>query len=276
MKPMALACVVLISVSFAAPASAREYASDPKAEIEEKLGETIPMDLVFKDENGLPVRLGDLIEKPRPTILTLVYFRCPGICSPLMHEVAANVDKLELEPGKDFDLVTISFDYREGPELARQAKKNLLAKIEREVEPEDWRFLTGDKEQITAITDAVGFRYYMEKEDFVHAATVVFVNDEGKIIRYLGGLKLLPADLEMAIVDTMEGRQRSLMQRIQKLCYAYDYEGKTYVFLVNRVVLFVTLLFVGLFLAFLLLKPKRRESPTPPTGSSAASPLGSS
>jgi len=266
-----LLVVATTLVAGAGPAWAREYANDPQPGIEENVGGVIPTDLTFKDENGLTVNLRELIQ--RPTMLTLVYFRCPSICSPLMHELAATIDKLDMRPGEDYDLITVSFDDREGPELARQAKKNLLSRMKREMAPEHWRFLTGDAANITVLADTIGFRFRKDdKGDFVHAATVAFVDKDGRIGRYLGGLKLLPADVELAIVDTMEGRSRSIIQRIQKLCFAYDPEGKTYVFQVNRIVLFVTLLAVAIFLAFLLLRrPKRkREQAEKADGASSA------
>lgn len=274
MRHLASALLVLVAATTlvvgAGSAWAREYANDPQPGIEENVGGTIPTDLTFKDENGLTVNLRELIQ--RPTMLTLVYFRCPSICSPLMHELAATVDKIDMKPGEDYDLITVSFDDREGPELARQARKNLLSRMKREMAPEHWRFLTGDAANITVLADVIGFRFRKEKDDFVHAATVAFVDEDGQIRRYLGGLKLLPADVELAIVDTMEGRSRSIIQRIQKLCFAYDPEGKTYVLQVNRIVLFVTLLAVAIFLAFLLLRrPKRkREEGEKADGASSA------
>ena len=253
------------------PAWAREYANDPKPGIEENVGGVLPTDLTFKDENGLTVNLRELIQ--RPTLLTLVYFRCPSICSPLMHELAAVTDKMEMTAGEDYDLITVSFDDREGPELARQAKKNLLSRKKREIDPAHWRFLTGDAANITVLADVIGFRFRKVKEDFDHAATVAFVDKDGKIVRYLGGLKLLPADVELAIVDTMEGRSRSLMQRIQKLCFSYDPEGKTYVFQVNRIILFVTLFAVALFVAYLLIRRKPKPAPAKPADDASSAPV---
>jgi protein SCO1/2 len=267
--PLLLAAVAILVIG-AGPAWAREYASDPAPGIEEQVGAVLPTDLTFKDEDGLTVELRKLIT--RPTLLTLVYFRCPSICSPLMHEVAATLDMMDLRPGQDYDLITVSFDDREGPELARQAKKNLLSRMKRPIDPDSWRFLTGDAANITVLADTVGFRFHKDgKGDFVHAATVVFVDKDGQVVRYLGGLKLLPADVELAIVDTMEGRSRSIMQRIQKLCFAYDPDGKTYVFQVNRIVLFVTLLAVGLFVAYLLIRPKKKRPELSPGEDAAPS-----
>jgi protein SCO1/2 len=248
-----LCALVLVVTAFCTPGVlAQGYANDKTVGVEEKLGEVIPLDLAFKDEAGNPVTLGEFITKP--TVLTLVYFRCPSICSPLMHEVAATVDKLDQVPGIDFNLLTVSFDDREGPDLARIAKANLLDEMEKKIDPGSWRFLTGDAENIAPLTDSVGFRFKRDKEDYLHPATVIFLSPEGKIVRYLGGLKLLPADMKMAIIDAAEGTPRSIMQKIQRLCFSFDPEGRTYVLQVNRIVLFATLFLLGVFLVFLLVK----------------------
>ena len=232
------------------------YADSKTVGIDEQLGKTIPLDLTFNDEQGKPVTLRSLIDKP--TVLTLVYFRCPGICSPLMHEVAATVDEMDLEAGIDYDLITVGFDAREGPDLARVAKKNLLAGMDNKIPDESWRFLTGDERNIAALTGSVGFLFRKKDQDFEHPGTVIFLSEEGKIVRYLGGLKLLPADMKLAVYDAAEGKARSFMQQVQALCYSYDPEGKTYVLKVNRIVLFVTLFLLGVFLLFLLLKRKTK------------------
>jgi len=232
-----------------------DYASDASPGIEEKLGDTIPLDLTFTNEEGETVILDECID--RPTILLLVYLRCASICSPIMHEVARTVDKLEMEAGKDFNLLTVSFDMTDTPGIAKTGKANLLDSMEKRIPPASWRFLTGGPKNITALTKAVGFRFRREKEDFVHAGTVIFLSAEGKIVRYLPGLSLLPADVKMALVDAAEGRPRSLMTKLQRLCYSYDPEGKTYVFQVNRIVLFATLFGLALFLAYILLKRKK-------------------
>jgi protein SCO1/2 len=249
--------LVLAALPGGTAAAQEGYAGDETVGVDEKLGETIPLDLTFNDEAGNAVRLGEVITKP--TVLTLVYFRCPSICSPLMHEVAATVDKLDLTPGIDYDLLTVSFDAREGPELARNAKNNLLDEMETKVPPDSWRFLTGTAEHIAKLTKSVGFRFKKEKEDFMHAATVIFLSKEGKIVRYLGGLKLLPADMKMAIIDAAEGHPRSIMQKIQRLCFSFDPEGRTYVLQVNRIVLFGTLFLLGIFLVYLLVKGKAKS-----------------
>jgi len=230
------------------------YADDKTVGIDEKLGETIPLDLEFFDEDGERVNFGDLFTLP--TVLTMVYFNCPSICSPLMHELASVVDELDLTPGVDYNLVTVSFDIDETPELARAAKKNLLEGMDRKIPPESWRFLTGDAANVMRLTDATGFRFKREGEDFVHAGTIVYLSKEGKIVRYLPGLEILPANMKFAIIDANNGKARSFIQTIQRLCYRPDDEGRGYVFQINRVILAGTLLFVGIFLAVILFRRK--------------------
>jgi protein SCO1/2 len=243
---------------------------NPRVGIEEHLDTTIPLaDLTFTDEDGNPVVLADLFGKP--VILTLVYFSCPGICTPLLNELSRVVQQSRMVPGKDFRMVTISFDPDEGFELARLKRINMLGAMEQNVPaPEDWRFLVGDEENIRKIVDAVGFRFVRDKNgiDFVHAASVMFLSPEGKIVRYLNTTRFNPADLEMAVIDAAEGRSRSLMQKVERLCYAYDPEGQAYVLKINRIILGITLVFVLLFVGFLVLrKPAARR---PPAGSEGA------
>ncbi len=224
--------------------------------IVEHLGDRLPLqELSFLDEEGRPITLKELSD--RPIVLTLVYYKCPGICTPLLQELAAAVDKCDLSPGEDYRIVTISFDPTETAELARPKKANMIAEVKsKEVPPNGWRFLTGNTKNVRHITEAVGFRYIQDKNkvDFVHAATVIFLSTDGMIARYLNGTRINPADLKLAVIDASEGRARSFMQKIQKLCYSYDPEGRAYVLKMNRIILGVTLLFAMAFGGFLVFK----------------------
>lgn len=247
------------------------YAFD-KIQIEEKLEAVLPEGLHFRDEEGKDVELRSLIT--RPTALLLVYLRCPNVCSPLMREVAHTVDELDLTPGIDYDLVTVSFDARETPSLARKGKVNLLADMERKIPPESWHFLTGNGENIRKLSESVGFYFKRDKEDYLHDSAVIFLTKDGEVVRYLypGRQRtkedrnktvpaILPADMELALNDARDGNARSFMQKIQSLCYAYDPAGRGYVLNVNRIILVVTLTLLGIFLAVLLIK--RKKNPTP-------------
>ncbi len=144
--------------------------------IVEKLGDTIPMDLDFLNENNDTVTLGQLINKP--TILFFVYFDCPNICSPLMDGVADVVSKLDLDSGKDYQIITISFNTKDTPEKAKEKKKNFVQKISKENQ-KYWIYLTGVQENITTITDAVGYKYKAQGLDFAHASAIMVLKPAG-------------------------------------------------------------------------------------------------
>jgi len=264
-----LALLLVAMTSAAAPSAGQQGVAE--VGIDERLGEVLPLEsFTFADEDGNPIVLKELFD--RPVILTLVYFRCPSICTPLLQELSRNVNNCDLAPGRDYRIVTISFDPTETPELARAKKKNFLATLDKkDVSPDAWRWLTGNEQMIRRITDAVGFRYVKDKNgvDYVHAATVMFLSKDGKIVRYLNGVEFNPADLKMAVIDATQGRARSFMRTVQAFCYAYDPTSRGYVLQFNRVILGITVLFVMGFGGFLLFRKNRRsESPRKPGGES--------
>jgi protein SCO1/2 len=241
-------------------------AQSPSVGIDQHLGSMLPLDeLTFTDEDGKKVVLKDLFDKP--VVLTLIYLRCPGICSPLLNEEARVADLSDLVPGQDYRLISISFDPSETPDLAQRKKTNLLATMKRhKVSPDGWRFLVGDERNIKRLADAVGFYYVRDKNgvDFVHAAAVVFISPEGKVSRYLQGVQFNPPDWKMAVLDASEGHARSFMQSVQKLCFAYDSTKGSYVLAINRIILGVSLVVVVLFVLYLV---RRKPKTAPPTDS---------
>ncbi|MBP7866838.1 MAG: SCO family protein [Acidobacteria bacterium] len=226
--------------------------------IDEHLGTFLPKDLVFLDEAGKPVRLGELIRKP--TLLALVYFRCPGICTPLLEGLADVLNQLRSEPGKDFQVVTISFHAGDTPELARQKKANFLKILTRPFPPESWHWLTGDQAAIDAVTAAVGFRYVRQGKDYAHPGAIYFISDQGKICRYLYGIRFLPNDVELALMEASEGRTSASINRVLNFCYSYDPVSKTYVFNFLKVAGVVTLLVLALFVIVLVVISRKRKT----------------
>ena len=257
---------------------AGEYAYD-QVFIEEKLGAIVPEGIKFFDEDGNEVEFRDLVD--RPTALLLVYLRCPNVCSPLMREVAHTVEEVEREVlGKTFRMVTVSFDARETPELAKTGKVNLLKGMKKEVDASGWHFLTGTGANIRKLCDAVGFYFKRNQQDYDHDSAVIFLTKEGKIVRYLKHSKqrrkdnpneydpaIMPADFEMAVSDARTGTERTLVDSVNNICYAYDPESRRYVFQINRIILIVTLLGVGIFLAVLLLKRNKTPASADPASS---------
>lgn len=224
----------------------------------EKLGNIVPMDVELYDEQGNLVSLKSIINKP--AIVTFVYYKCPGICSPLLNEVSKVIEKMDLEPGKDYQVVTISFDDSEKPELASDKKDNYLGEIKRQVDPSGWRFFTGDNVNIYRLSNAAGFFFQRDGRDWIHAAALIALSPEGKVTRYLYGIKQVPFDVKMAILEASEGRTGPAIAKVLTFCYAYDPEGKRYVFDVVRISGVFIVGLVGVFVAvFIVRKPKGKE-----------------
>jgi protein SCO1 len=230
-----------------------------KPEIEigivERLGDTIPMNLWFFNENSDTVTLGQLINKP--TIMCFVYFDCPNLCSPLMDGVADMVSKLDLKLGTDYQIITISFNTKDTPEKAREKKVNFVQKISKENQ-KDWIYLTGVQENITAITEAIGYRYKAQGLDFAHASAIFILSPQGKITRYLYGLTYLPFDVKMAIIEAQKGIARPTINRILEYCFAYNPASKTYTIQITRIIGTMTLLIAVIFFVMLLLRKRKK------------------
>jgi len=236
-----------------------QYPIKPEVEIGivEKLGDTIPLDLKFFNEKNDTVTLGSMINKP--TILSFVYFDCPGLCSPLLDGIADVVSKMDLSIGKDFDIITISFNTKDTPEKARIKKLNFVQKIQ-EKDRANWFYLTGELPNIQKITEAVGFRYKPTGLDFAHPSTIIMISPQGKITRYLYGITFLPFDVKMAVVESQKGLVRPTSNKLLEYCFAYDTKSRSYTLQFTRII-GAFILIVGLFfVAGLLITAKRNSS----------------
>ncbi len=232
--------------------------SEEKLGIEEHLGETLPLELSFTNSDGKTYKLSELIDKP--TILAFVYYNCPGICSPLLTGLSEVVDKVELNPGEDFQVLTISFDHKENAELAKKWHKNHFSSLKRkDMSPEDWKFMVGDSLSVRKLTDAAGFYYKEDGKDYVHAATLIMVSPKGKITRYLTGTQFLPFDVKMALIEASEGKATPTINKILEYCFSYDPEGNKYVFNFNKIAGTVIFASIGLFFAVLLIKGRKKD-----------------
>lgn len=230
--------------------------------VDEQLGQIISLDATFNDEIGNQVILRDLIDGP--TVLALVYYSCPGICNPLMFELANVMNKSDLEPGYDYNVVAISIDEFDTPEKASSKKREMLAGFDKEVSPESWRFLTGSLENIKLVTNSAGFYFKREGDDLRHAGTLIFVDRNGKICRYLfpsysenHGYGILPFDFKMAVLETSEGKVTPTVARFLRFCFSYDTEGQKYALNFTRIFGAAILLFAGFFFLIIKLKPKK-------------------
>jgi protein SCO1 len=223
----------------------------------EKLGDTLPLDLTFYNEKSDTVTLGSLIDKP--TILSFVYFDCPGLCSPLLDGIAEVVSKMDLALGKDYDIITISFNTKDTPEKARIKKLNFIQKI-KEQDRGHWTYLTGDIENIQKITEAAGFRYKPTGLDFAHPATIIMLSPKGKVTRYLYGVSFLPFDVKMAILEAQKGLARPTVSKVLSYCFGYDTITRSYTLQFTRLIGTFMLIAAGVFFFFIFISSKRKTS----------------
>jgi protein SCO1/2 len=231
------------------------FKNDVEIGIVERLGDTIPMNLWFLNENSDTVTLKQLIT--RPTIMFFVYFDCPNLCSPLMDGVADVVSKMDMVLGTDYQVITISFNTKDTPEKAREKKVNFVQKISKENQ-ESWLYLTGTQENISAITEAAGYKYKPQGLDFAHPSAIMVLSPQGKITRYLYGLTYLPFDVKMAIVEAQKGIARPTINRILEYCFAYNPGSQTYTLQVTRILGSIILL-IALIIFIALMVRKRKK-----------------
>ena len=223
----------------------------------EHLDEFLPDSILLINEQGEQVFLNDLIDKP--TVLNFVYYRCPGICSPLMEAIAGVIDRSDLLIGKDYQVLTISFDPRETIDLGIRKKENYLNLMTKQEEAASgWHFFVSDSASIIRATEAVGFRYKRTGNDFLHAASVMVISPDKKIVRYLNGMYYMPFEWKMAIIEASQGKSGPTLNRVLRYCYAYDPVGQTYVMNFTKVGGILIMFFALIFVAILLLKPKKK------------------
>jgi protein SCO1/2 len=230
----------------------------PEIGVIEKLDDTIPANFKLVDQDGDTVMLGDIVDKP--TVISFVYFRCPGICSPLMDGLADVITKSDLKIGIDYQVLTISFDPSENTELARKKKVNYMQLVNKEDAEKGWTFMTADSATISMLTNAAGFKYQKTGNDFVHAAVLIVLSPHRKITRYLNGTYFQPFEFKMAVVEASKGQAGPTINRILQYCYSYDPQGKQYVLNLTRVSgVLITFAAVVLFLV-LAIRPLLRKS----------------
>lgn len=227
----------------------------PDVGIQEHLDDTVPMNLEFFNESGELVPLGSLINKP--TVLSFVYFDCPGLCNPLLDGVNEVVGKVDMQLGKDFDVLTISFNPGDSYLKAVEKKRNFSTNVTAE-NAMHWNYLVGNDTNVHAILDAVGYTIKKVGVDYLHPSAIILLSPEGKITRYLYGTYFLPFDLKMAVAEASKGISRPTISRVLEFCFSYDPQGQKYKLQITKVAASVILFFALLLLIVLILKPKRK------------------
>jgi protein SCO1/2 len=198
---------------------------DPARNIgfDQKLGASLPLDATFRDETGATVTLGSYF-KDKPVILSLAYYRCPMLCGLALQGLASSLKPLQFSIGREFEVVTVSFDPRETPELAKEKKEGFIELYGRPGAERGWHFLTGDAESIRRLTEAVGFRYAwdVETQDYAHATGVILITPDGRVSRYFFGVDYAAKDLRLGLIETAGNTIGTLADRLLLLCYQYD------------------------------------------------------
>ena len=220
------------------PGTAASVVPRPLREIgfDQRLDERVPLDVEFKDDQGQTVRLGDYFGH-KPVVLAFVYYDCPMLCTMVLSSITSTLGVLSLDAGKDFELVMVSFDPREKPELAARKKAEYVHRYDRPTAASGWHFLTGEPPSIERLTKAAWFRYTWDDEtqQFAHPAGIVVLTPDGRLARYLFGLEYGARDLRFALIEASEGRIGTAVDAALLYCFHYDPMTGRYGFVVMRV-----------------------------------------
>ncbi len=199
------------------------YASDYVA-LEEHLGAYLADSLVFTDASGQETRLLEIID--RPTVISPVYYNCPGLCTPIMNGLVKLLNTSDLALGKDFQVINISFHDNEGPDLALVKKNNYLALLEDKGGAENWHFMTGDRENIKVLLDCLGYSVIRHGKDILHPAAIMIVSPHGKIVKYIHGTSYNPVEFKMAIREAAVEKTMPTLTKLLKMCLNYEPAGR--------------------------------------------------
>jgi len=231
--------------------------------IDQKLDERVPLDAEFRDEAGKTVRLGDYFGR-KPVLLVLVYYDCPMLCTLSLNGVLHSLQTIRLSAGQDFEVVTVSFDPREKPELAAAKKRVYLTLYNRSSGWAGWHFLTGDEGQIRRLTSAVGFRYKWDAASgqYAHATGIMILTPEGKLSRYFYGIDYPPPDLRLSLVEASDGKIGSAADEVLLYCFHYDPATGRYGLVITRVLQLAgaaTVLVLGGFVVVMAFREKKKD-----------------
>jgi protein SCO1/2 len=270
LRSSTLLLTLTLSLAWAAPGQAQQapIKNMPgplnKVGFEQKLGDVVPSGLHFVDENGKSVLLDDYFGD-RPVILALVYFKCPMLCPMVLNGLESSLDILTFDPGKDYDVVVVSFDPTEGPDLASVKRQDFLDRLDRPGTEGGIHFLTGQQPAIDALTSSVGFSYEYDedKQQFAHAAGITVLTPERTISRYLFGIEYAPKDLRLALVESAGGKVGGVVDQVLLYCYAYNPATGSYGAATMKLLRILGLLTIGGLVGFILLSRRRdrRRSP---------------
>jgi len=216
-----------------------------KVGIEQRLGEQLPLEAKFKNEDGREIALGDLFKSGRPVVLALVYYECPMLCNQVLNGLSGSMKGISLDPGKDYDIVAISFDARENdkPGLAANKRASYIDRFGRKGTENGWHFLTGDQASIDAVTKAVGFKYEWDDKSnqFAHASGIMITTPEGKLSHYFYGIDYAPKDVKFGLIEAADKKIGGVSDQLLLYCYHYDPATGKYGFAILNVMRLVSI-----------------------------------
>jgi len=221
-----------------------------KVGLDQRLNQQVPLDLTFVDENGNPVQLKQYFGS-KPVILSLVYFQCPMLCSQVLNGMAGAFNGIRrFDVGRDFNVITVSFDPRDTPKTASESKKTYLERYRRPGAAQGWHFLTGKQDQIDKLASAVGFRYAWDPQiqQFAHASGIMLLTPQGKLAQYYYGIEYAPRDIQLGLIESSQGKIGNVVDQVILYCYQYDPARGKYgavVFNILRLSALATLLVLG-------------------------------
>lgn len=261
-RSLLITVALLVAVSAAAQNSIFPRTAADKVGIEQRIGAKVPIDLTFLDEDGNEVRLADYMGD-KPVVLTPVYYSCPMLCNLVLDGLVNVARELRFDIGEDYEVVSLSFDPEETPEMAKAKKSIYSARYGRDQVDEGWHFLTGNQLEIRQVMDSIGFRYAYDEalQEYAHAAVIVVLQPDGTISKYFYGFEYEPRDLRLSLVEASEGKVGNPVDQALLLCYSYDPNtGKYTASVMNMVRLAGSATFAALAgFVFLMLRRERKN-----------------
>lgn len=232
--------------------------------IVEKLHKQVPLGLTFKDANGKTVKLGDYFHKGEPVLLDLGYYSCPMLCPQIWTGMADVLKKMDWVPGKQFQIVTLSIDPRDTPKIAKEKKDLIVKSLDREVDETGWHFLVGQQTAIEQVAKAVGFNYRWDPQtqQYNHQAALIILSPDGKVMRYLYGIRYNPTTLKYSLIDASQGQVGSTIEKLILYCCQYDPSTGKYTWIAMKVMQLgggLTMLLLGGSIGFMLLLEARKR-----------------
>ncbi len=268
------ACLLAIALCLSTSAAAQQFGLPAMVRgvgIDQNLNGQVPLELLFKDETGQTVRLGQYFRQ-KPVVLTLVYYECPMLCDMVLNGLTHSMEQITLNIGKDFDVVSVSFNPHETWQLAGAKKANYVEKYQRKGAAEGWHFLTGQEDAIKKLADAAGFHYKYDPvtKQFAHAAGIMVLTPEGRIARYFYGIEYKPRDFRLGLVEASRNKIGSPVDAIMLFCYHYDpMTGKYGPIISNVIRVFGSATVIALGMLLFVLIRRERHGAHPDAGRAA-------